>query len=165
MPLTTRQYIVWYIVDGRVPGVIVFLWLWIFIAFYGVVKFPRLVVVFILSLVTAVSALNHPVTPSIILTGLSQVLIIGYELQVKKLGIRISESNGQPAYPTYELAPYRLATVTGGLFVAFIVRDSQHESDCRGSDADTCIVDSLPLSRRRVHRASKGPGPPIAYSN
>lgn len=33
---------------------------------------------------------------------------------------KLSESNGQPAYPTYELAPYRLATVAAGLFVAFI---------------------------------------------
>jgi hypothetical protein len=47
-------------------------------------------------------------------------LIIGYELQVDVLGVAASESNGQPAYPTYLLAPYRLATVAGGLFVAWI---------------------------------------------
>ncbi|KAF2771153.1 hypothetical protein EJ03DRAFT_349908 [Teratosphaeria nubilosa] len=94
-------YIIWYIVDGHTAGALVFLWLWIFCAFYFVMKFPKMVIVAILSLVTA-------------------ILIIGYELQVKKLGKAVSESNGQPAYPTYVLAPYRLATVTGGLFVAWI---------------------------------------------
>ncbi|KAI7217442.1 hypothetical protein KC333_g4220 [Hortaea werneckii] len=94
-------YIIWYIVVGHTAGVLVFLWLWIACAFYFVVKFPKLIIVAILSLVTA-------------------VLIIGYELQVDKIGVQASESNGQPAYPTYELAPYRLATVVGGLFVAFI---------------------------------------------
>lgn len=33
---------------------------------------------------------------------------------------QIAESNGQPAYPLYELAPYRLACVAGGMLVAFI---------------------------------------------
>lgn len=95
------SYIIWYIVDGRTPGVIVFLWLWIFCLFYVVFKMPKLVVVGILSIVTA-------------------ILIIGYELQVQKLGVQVSESNGQPAYPTYTLAPYRLACVAGGLLVAYI---------------------------------------------
>ncbi|KAI6870077.1 hypothetical protein KC343_g7546 [Hortaea werneckii] len=94
-------YVIWYIVVGHTAGVLVFLWLWIACSFYFVVKFPKLIIVAILSLVTA-------------------VLIIGYELQVDKIGVQASESNGQPAYPTYELAPYRLATVVGGLFVAFI---------------------------------------------
>jgi hypothetical protein len=34
------------------------------------------------------------------------------------LGVELSTSNGQPAYPLYILAPYRLATVTLGIFVA-----------------------------------------------
>ncbi|KAK3069551.1 hypothetical protein LTR53_012019 [Teratosphaeriaceae sp. CCFEE 6253] len=95
------SYIIWYIVDGHVAGVIVFLWLWIFCAFYFVIKFPKMVIVALLSLVTA-------------------VLIIGYELQVSVVGVTASESNGQPAYETYQLAPYRLACVAGGLLVAYI---------------------------------------------
>lgn len=95
-------YIIWYIVDGKTPGVIVFLWLWIFLAYYFVLKFPKLAIVAILGLVTA-------------------ILIIGYELQVKVIGVEVATSNGQPAYPTYELAPYRLATVVGGIFVALYV--------------------------------------------
>ncbi|KAG6365700.1 hypothetical protein INS49_007311 [Diaporthe citri] len=47
------------------------------------------------------------------------VLILGYELQTDLLGITASESSGQPYYPLYTLAPYRLATVAAGAFVAF----------------------------------------------
>lgn len=68
---------------------------------HSVLKFPKVIIAAILGLVTT-------------------ILIIGYELQVQKIGKAASESNGQPAYPTYELAPYRLATVLAGLFVAFI---------------------------------------------
>lgn len=74
------SYVIWYIVVGHVGGVLVFLWLWIFCAFYVVIKMPKLLVVGILSLVTC-------------------VLTVGYELQVKKIGIQASTSNGQPAYP------------------------------------------------------------------
>lgn len=95
------SYIIWYIVVGHPAGVFIFLWLWIMIGFYGLLKFPKFVIVAILSVV-------------------STVLIVGYELQVQVLGVAVSESNGQPAYPTYLLAPYRLATVAGGLFVAWI---------------------------------------------
>ncbi|GAB7358451.1 hypothetical protein MBLNU230_g2515t2 [Neophaeotheca triangularis] len=93
--------VIWYIVNGHAPGVIVFLWLWLFGAFYVVLKYPKYIIVALLSLVTA-------------------VLIIGYELQVDVLGVEVSESNGQPVYPTYLLAPYRLATVTGGILVAWV---------------------------------------------
>ncbi|EMC94785.1 hypothetical protein BAUCODRAFT_124379 [Baudoinia panamericana UAMH 10762] len=93
-------YIIWYIVVGHAPGVLIFLWLWTGLAFYFILKFPKFIVVSILSLVTA-------------------VLIIGYELQVQKIGVAASLSSGQPVYPTYVLAPYRLATILGGLFVAF----------------------------------------------
>lgn len=94
-------YIIWYIVDGRAPGVIVFLWLWIFCGFYVVAKYPKFIIVAILGVVTS-------------------ILIIGYELQVQTIGQAAAESNGQPAYPTYLLAPYRLLTVAGGLLVAWL---------------------------------------------
>ena len=63
-------------------------------------------------------------------------MIVGYELEAKKLGRAVSfspnrdiigfsqfqaaTSNGQPYYPIYLLAPYRLACVSGGMLVAFI---------------------------------------------
>ena len=92
-------YIVWYIVDGKTAGVIVFLWLWMTCCFYVVLKMPKFVIVGILSLVTS-------------------VLTIGYELQVEVIGTKAATTNGQPAYPVYVLAPYRLATVAGGIFIA-----------------------------------------------
>ncbi|KAF2716485.1 hypothetical protein K431DRAFT_316508 [Polychaeton citri CBS 116435] len=95
------SYIVWYIVDGHRAGVIVFLWLWMTLSFYIVLKMPKFVIIGILSIVTA-------------------VLIVGYELQVDKIGVALATSNDQPAYHLYELAPYRLACVAGGLFVAYI---------------------------------------------
>lgn len=94
-------YIIWYIVNGHTAGVLVFQWLWIMIAFYPVFKMPKYIIVAILGLVTS-------------------VLIIGYELQVRKVGVETATANGQPAYAIYILAPYRLATVAVGLLVAFI---------------------------------------------
>ncbi|KAI0099629.1 hypothetical protein GGR51DRAFT_392419 [Nemania sp. FL0031] len=91
----------WYIVDQKVPGIFVFLYLFQAISIYFLLKFPHLI-------------------PGVVLCMVTQVLIIGYELQVLKIGVALSESNGQPYYPIYELAPYRLATVAGGCLVAFV---------------------------------------------
>ncbi|KAL2160454.1 hypothetical protein VTH06DRAFT_1142 [Thermothelomyces fergusii] len=93
--------VIWYIVNEHVPGVIVFLWLSIFISYYFFLKFPRFL-------------------PAILITIITQVLVIGYELQVLTIGKEASEQSGQPFYPTYLLAPYRVACVAGGSFVAFI---------------------------------------------
>jgi hypothetical protein len=94
-------YVIYYIVNKHTAGVIVFEFIWIFCCFWIVVKRPRFIVVGIISSVTS-------------------VLIIGYELQVDKIGVVLSETNFQLYYPLYELAPYRLACVAGGLLVAFI---------------------------------------------
>ena len=67
----------------------------IFITFYFLIKYPRFAVVAIISMVTA-------------------VLILGYELQVRKVGVLAATKTGQLYYPIYELAPYRLATVSAG---------------------------------------------------
>ena len=94
------SYVVWYVVDGHTAGVIVFLFLWLLASFWIVFNKPRYAIIGVLA-------------------GITSILIVGYELQVQKIGKKLSESNGQPAYPTYTLAPYRLATVVGGLFVAY----------------------------------------------
>ncbi|KAI7112158.1 hypothetical protein KC324_g19616, partial [Hortaea werneckii] len=47
-------------------------------------------------------------------------LILGYELQVRQIGVEVATSNGQAYYPIYILAPIRLATVCGGLLLAWI---------------------------------------------
>lgn len=95
------SFIVWYIVDEHVPGIIVFYWLFASSGFYIVLKKPRFVIVGMISIVTL-------------------TMIIGYELEVRKVGQAVASSNGQPFYEIYKLAPYRLATVAGGLAVAFI---------------------------------------------
>ncbi|OBT57952.1 hypothetical protein VE04_03041 [Pseudogymnoascus sp. 24MN13] len=93
--------VIWYIAGEKTPGVLVFLWLFIFLEMYFFLKFPRFVPIWLVAIVT-------------------QVLIIGYELQVRKIGIKAASASGQPYYPTYQLAFYRLACVAGGSFVAFI---------------------------------------------
>ncbi|KAK3494151.1 uncharacterized protein B0T23DRAFT_102727 [Neurospora hispaniola] len=93
--------IVWYIVDGHPPGVIVFLMLSIFLCYYFFLKYPRFV-------------------PAVMITVVTQVMIIGYELQVGMIGRAAAERTGQPVYEIYLLGPYRLACVAGGCLVAFI---------------------------------------------
>ncbi|KAK3296349.1 uncharacterized protein B0H64DRAFT_442667 [Chaetomium fimeti] len=92
--------IIWYIVNEQIPGVIVFLWLSICINYYFFLKFPRFL-------------------PAVLMSIVTQVLIIGYELQVLTIGKEASERTGQPFYPTYLLAPYRVACVAAGCLVAF----------------------------------------------
>lgn len=58
-------FIVWYIVDGKTAGVLVFEFIWVFGAFWIVVKRPRFIVVGIISSVTS-------------------VLIIGYEVRLSR---------------------------------------------------------------------------------
>jgi hypothetical protein len=94
-------WLIWYIPDQKTAGVIVFLWVFVAIGFYVPLKRPEFMIAGILAVVTT-------------------TMIIGYELEVRKLGRTVAESNGQPAYPIYVLGPYRLVTVVGGVFVAFI---------------------------------------------
>jgi hypothetical protein len=56
------------------------LWLFIFVEYYFFIKFPRFIPIWLVCIVT-------------------QVLIIGYELQVEKIGIARATANGQPYYP------------------------------------------------------------------
>lgn len=99
---TVTSMVIWYIAGGRgIPGAVVpLLFVVIFIIYYFFVKYPRFL-------------------PTFIVTQVTTCLIIGYELQVDKIGIVRAEASGQPYYPIYELAPYRLATVAAGCTVAF----------------------------------------------
>jgi len=93
-------WLIWYIPNQHTSGILVFVFVFVAIGFYIPLKRLDLVIAGIISVVTA-------------------VMIVGYELQVRKLGLAVSQKSGQPAYPIYELGPYRLATVVGGLAVAF----------------------------------------------
>lgn len=95
------SFVIWYIVDQKTPGVIVMLWLFIFAEMYLFLKFPRFIAIWLVTIIT-------------------EVLIIGYELQVRRIGIAAAAKTGQPYYPIFELAPYRLACVAGGSLVSFI---------------------------------------------
>lgn len=53
------SYIIWYIVDGRTAGVLVFLWLWMFCAFYVLLKTPKLIIVGLISAVTAILIIGY----------------------------------------------------------------------------------------------------------
>ncbi|KAI2642921.1 hypothetical protein GGS21DRAFT_198709 [Xylaria nigripes] len=92
--------ITWYIVDEKVPGIFVFLYIFMAISIYFLLKLPQFI-------------------PAVMICMITQILVVGYELQVFKIGKALSESTGQPFYPIYELGPYRLATVAGGCLVAF----------------------------------------------
>lgn len=94
-------WLIWYIPGQHTAGILVFLWVFVAIGFWIPIKRIDLVIVGLISVVTA-------------------TMIVGYELQVRKLGVTAATATtGQPAYPIYELGPYRLATVVGGLAVAF----------------------------------------------
>lgn len=94
-------WLIWYIPDQKTAGVLVLLWVFVSLGFYIPLKRMDLIIVGLISVVTA-------------------TMIVGYELEVRKIGRVLATSNGQPYYPIYKLGPYRLATVVGGLAVAFI---------------------------------------------
>ncbi|CAK1362151.1 unnamed protein product [Cercospora beticola] len=91
----------WYIVNKETTGVIVFFFIFAHFGAYIMLLYPAYVQVGVIF-------------------QLTNALITGYELQVRKLGIEVSTSNGQAYYPIYELAGIRLATVCAGLFVGWI---------------------------------------------
>lgn len=95
------SYVDWYIVDQQQAGVLVFVGITMFLSHYPLIMFP-----------------THSVPP--IVEMVTVMLIVGYALQVKKVGVIFSESNGQAYHALYILSPYRLATVVGGIGVAFI---------------------------------------------
>ncbi len=72
--------ITWYIVDEKTPGVFVFLWLFLLVEYYFLVKYMRFISASMITIIT-------------------QVLIIGYELQVRQIGIATAQRTGQPYYP------------------------------------------------------------------
>lgn len=81
----------WYIVDGKTPGIVVLLFVFTFLEFYIVLRFPKFIIIALLSMVT-------------------QVLIVGYELQVRKVGdeVRLIQFN---VWQIVDPAPVRLQPV------------------------------------------------------
>jgi len=69
-----------YIPNQEIWGVIILLWFTLFLEMYFFIKFPRFLPVFLVTMVT-------------------QVLIVGYELQVLKIGVAASTASGQKYLP------------------------------------------------------------------
>lgn len=80
MIATATSLIIWYIADQHTVGAIVFIWLFTLVDIYFVLKFPRFI-------------------PAVIITMVTQILIVAYELQVAKIGRAASERTGQLYYP------------------------------------------------------------------
>ncbi|WPH01933.1 Hypothetical protein R9X50_00478700 [Acrodontium crateriforme] len=95
------SFIAFYIVDGKTTGVIIMYFIFLHGGVYILLKHPSL-------------------TPVGMIGQITLTLVLGYTLQVRKIGVEKAESNGQQYYPIYLLAPFRLATVCGGLFLAWI---------------------------------------------
>ncbi|ETI21519.1 hypothetical protein G647_07866 [Cladophialophora carrionii CBS 160.54] len=91
---------IWYMCDQKPAAIIPLIYLVFVCGIYVILKHPKHLITAVISMVTT-------------------ILIVGYELQDKKVGTQILTSNGQKYYHIYILAPYRLATVIIGLGVAF----------------------------------------------
>jgi len=92
---------IWYMSDEKPAAIIPLSYIYFALALYFVFKKPKHIITAVISIVTL-------------------ILIVGYELQDKKLGTARLERNGQQYYPIYLLAPYRLVAVLAGIGVAFI---------------------------------------------
>ncbi|KAJ5261147.1 hypothetical protein N7478_011742 [Penicillium angulare] len=109
--------IVWYIVDGKTPGVIIFLYLANVFEYYFYIKMPQYFGASVIAIVTLNVIIGYElqvISPRFYNTP-SQT----DELQVRKLGITEAESNGQPYYPIYIFGPYKLAAVAAGCAISF----------------------------------------------
>lgn len=97
---TVASIAIWYMGDQKPAAVLPLSYIYFTICLYFVFKRPKHLITAVISIVTL-------------------ILIIGYELQDKKVGTRLLETNGQQYYHIYVLAPYRLVAVLAGLGVAF----------------------------------------------
>ncbi|KAL3418486.1 hypothetical protein PVAG01_10202 [Phlyctema vagabunda] len=88
-------YGVWYIPNGNVAGVIVVMWLASFFQMYFLLRWPKYIIGWLVILIT-------------------EVLSIGYELQVRKIGVAAAESTGTYVFPPYYVAAMRVACVLWG---------------------------------------------------
>jgi len=98
---TVASITVWYMGDQKPAAVIPLTYLVFVGSLYILFKKPQHLITAVISIVTT-------------------ILIVGYELQDLKIGTKALTTNGQAFYTIYLLAPYRLVSVVTGLTVAFI---------------------------------------------
>jgi hypothetical protein len=94
-------FVIHYIVDGHVPGMLVFYFIFVSCFGYLPAKKPRFALAGVIATVTC-------------------TVVTGYELQVEKIGTNEATTNRQLYQPLYLLAPYRLATTAVGILVAYV---------------------------------------------
>ncbi|KAK5074585.1 hypothetical protein LTR70_010274 [Exophiala xenobiotica] len=92
--------VIWYMCNRNHAAILVVFWIYMSCWMLFLIKKPQYAAVSMISSITV-------------------VLIIGYELQVDVIGQEVATSNGQEFYPIYLLGPYRLVSVVAGLVVAF----------------------------------------------
>lgn len=93
--------IIWYMGGAQTAAILPLFYIGLCFGVLLLIKKPERAIIIITSMTTA-------------------VIIIGYELQERKIGLAAATSNDQPFYSIYILGPYRLAAVCTGLAVAFI---------------------------------------------
>jgi hypothetical protein len=94
------SYIIWYIVDQKTAGIIVFLFLWYWILSYHEMK-------------------SQKYGPAAFTAVVAATVMIANQLQIRKLGASNVAVSGQAVYASYIIFPLRLAQVTLGIFVAY----------------------------------------------
>ena len=115
------SFVAYYIVDRKTAGVLVFYFVFLHVGMYIVVKHQTIAPVGSKysagsSSISKRSA-NHALRS--VIAQVTLTLILGYQLQVRQIGVQVATSNGQAYYPVWQLGLIRLATVIGGLFVAW----------------------------------------------
>ena len=94
--------ITWYIVDGHTTGVIIFNFLFIAAAFYMVMRYPKSIIVVLVTIVT--QGINCQLN-SLVFAKSHLVLIVGYELEEQKVGRKVNESVEGVVYVRHRLNP------------------------------------------------------------
>jgi hypothetical protein len=96
------SWIIYYVAgNGKTPGILVLYWAFVALLLYIPLKKPQFLVIGLITVVTI-------------------TLIIGYELEARKIGNAAISASGQKYLPILIFGPARLATVLAGLTVAFI---------------------------------------------
>lgn len=122
-------YAVWYIPNGNVAcvltlplsqtrliidrGVIVVMWFVAFLQMYFLLRWPKYIIGWLVVFIT-------------------EVLTIGYELQVRKIGVEAAKSGGIYVFPPYYVAASRVACVLWGTCASIIFTYLPYPITARG---------------------------------
>ncbi|KAK3615251.1 hypothetical protein LTR56_026706 [Elasticomyces elasticus] len=106
-------YLVWYIPNGHVAGVIILMWFASFIQMYFLIRWPRYIIGWLVILIT-------------------EVLSIGYLCQVRKIGVEAATATGVIYYRPYEVVAVRVACVLWGTLASIFFTYFPYPITARG---------------------------------